>query len=825
MSSLLMKAVIMAGGEGSRLRPLTCNRPKPMVPVLDRPVMHYGIDLLKRHGITEIAVTLQYLPEVIKDYFGDGSRYGVELHYFVEETPLGTAGSVKNAVSFLDETFVVISGDALTDMDLHRAIAFHREHQALATLVLTRVDCPLEYGVVVTAEDGRIIRFLEKPGWGEVFSDTVNTGIYVLEPDVLTYFAPGRFFDFSKDLFPLLLQENRPVYGVAIPGYWCDIGHVGQYLQAHRDFLDGKINLPVPGGELREGCYAGENVSIDPAAQIEGPVFIGSQCEVGAGAVLAPYTVLGRGCIIQPYASVKRSVLWEHVYVGRKAALRGAIICSRVQVHANAAVYEGAVIGDASVVKEGGTLKPEVKLWPCKLVEKGAVVNRSVVWGSRFAKRVFGNQGVTGVVNAEISPELATTLGAAFASTLGKASRVLVSSDGRPASRMLKGAVASGLLSAGAEVVDAGQTTTPLHRFAVRALGTGGGVHVKLSSDDPDKTGIMLTDKRGADISKAWERKIEHTLAREDFTRVDAASVLETKFAAGIHEGYISAILRSLNLKNIRDANFVLYGVYDPENLQRLIEPLMQETGIELKWLDQVTNGGARKWEMQKNLTSYLAQTVAREKASAGFILSSDGERIVLIDNAGRIIEDDRLITLIALYILKTKGEQVIVPVTAPAAVEILAERYGAQVLRTKAALRDFANVVLDKDGQRFLLYFDPLHTLFAMLDYLAQEKIALAELVDEIPPFYMTEKVMPVAWNYKGRVIRELMQEKTDPQSLELIDGVKVFHPEGWTLVLPDPEAPVCRILSEGTSMEVAEALADFYMHRIGAIIGETPT
>ena len=813
----------MAGGEGSRLRPLTCNRPKPMVPILDRPVMHYGIDLLKRHGITKIGVTLQYLAEVIKDYFGDGSQYGVELHYFVEETPLGTAGSVKNAASFLDETFVVISGDALTDMDLDQAIAFHREHRALATLVLTRVDCPLEYGVVVTADDGRIIRFLEKPGWGEVFSDTVNTGIYVLEPDVLTYFAPGRFFDFSKDLFPLLLQENRPVYGVTVPGYWCDIGNVDQYLQAHRDLLDGKINLPVPGEEVREGCYAGEHVSIDPAARIEGPVFIGSHCEIGAGAILAPYSVLGRGCIIQPYASVKRSVLWEHVYVGRKAALRGAIICSRVQVHANAAVYEGAVIGDESVVKEGGTLKPEVKLWPCKLVETGAVVNRSVVWGSRFARTVFGNQGITGVVNAEIPPEFATTLGAAFASTLGKAGRVLISSDGHPASRMLKGAVASGLLSAGAEVLDAGRATTPLHRFAVRALGTGGGVHVKLSTGGPDKIGILLTDKRGADISKALERKIENALAREDFARVDAASIAETKFAAGIHEGYISSILHRLNLDTIRNANFVLCGVYDPENLQRLIEPLMRETGIDLKWVDHVTSGGTRSWEMQKNLSSYLARTVTQENADAGFILSSDGERIVLIDNAGRIIEDDRLITLIALYILKTKGEQVIVPVTAPAAIDSLAERYGAQVLRTKAALRDYANAVLEKDGGRFLLYFDPLHALFAILDYLAQEKIPLAELVDEIPAFYMTEKVMPVAWNYKGRVIRELMQAKDQP--LELIDGVKVFHPEGWALVLPDPEAPVCRILSEGTSMEVAEGLADFYMHRIGAIIGETPT
>jgi len=634
------------------------------------------------------------------------------------------------------------------------------------------------------------------------------------------------FFDFSKDLFPLLLQENRPVYGVALLGYWCDIGRVSQYLQAHQDFLDGKIDLPVPGEEVQDRCYVGENVRIDPAARIEGPVFIGSRCEIGAGALLAPYSVLGRGCVIQPYASVKRSVLWEHVYVGRKAALRGAIVCSRVQVHANASVYEGAVIGDESVVREGGTLKPEVKLWPCKLVETGAIVNRSIVWGTRLARTVFGNQGVTGLVNAEISSEFAATLGAAFASTLGKGSRILVSSDGHPASRMLKGALVSGLLSTGAEVFDAGQGTTPLHRFAVRALGAAGGVHVKLSVDDPDKAGILLTDKRGADVSKALERKIENALAREDFVRVDAAGVPEVRFVSGIHEAYVGAILRGLNVKAIRGANLVLHGIYDPENLERLIEPLMRETGITLKWVDQTADGGVRRWETQYNLRSYLARTVTRERATGGFILSSDGERIVLLDNEGRIIEEDRLITLIALYVLKTRGGPVIVPVTAPAAIEALAGRYGAKVIRTKAALRDFINAVLEKDGAQFLLYLDPLHALFAILSYLAQEKLTLATLVDEIPTFYMTRKVIPVAWHYKGRVIRELMQEKVqDPQSVELIDGVKVFHPGGWALVLPDPEAPVCRILSEGASMEVAEALADFYVRRIGAIINEAPT
>ena len=232
-----MKAIIMAGGEGSRLRPLTCGRPKPMVPVVNRPIMSHIVELLKNHGVTDIGVTLQYMPEAIRDYFGNGSECGVNMHYFVEETPLGTAGSVKNATSFLDETFLVISGDALTDLDLSRAVEFHRRQGALATLVLTRVDCPLEYGVVITAGDGEIKQFLEKPGWGEVFSDTVNTGIYVLEPEVLDYFAPGQKFDFSKDLFPLLLAGKKPLFGVALSGYWCDVGNLNTNVTTERTGL------------------------------------------------------------------------------------------------------------------------------------------------------------------------------------------------------------------------------------------------------------------------------------------------------------------------------------------------------------------------------------------------------------------------------------------------------------------------------------------------------------------------------------------------------------------------------------------------------------
>src|SRR5207249_2366443 len=233
-----MKAVVMAGGEGTRLRPLTSNQPKPMVPVVGKPCMEHIIELLRDHGFDEIIVTVAFLPQAIRSYFGNGDTLGVRIEYSVEESPLGTAGSVKRAAGRLDDTFLVISGDALCDVDLTGLVDAHREQGASVTIGLKSVENPLEFGIVVTDEDGRVERFLEKPSWGQVFSDTINTGIYVLEPEVLRHIPPDRPFDFSKELFPLLLEMGRPLYGKVCDGYWQDIGNLDQYRQANFDALD-----------------------------------------------------------------------------------------------------------------------------------------------------------------------------------------------------------------------------------------------------------------------------------------------------------------------------------------------------------------------------------------------------------------------------------------------------------------------------------------------------------------------------------------------------------------------------------------------------------
>ncbi|MBN2404337.1 MAG: nucleotidyltransferase family protein, partial [Coriobacteriia bacterium] len=255
----------MAGGEGSRLRPVTSLRPKPMVPIVNQPVMEHILGLVKHHGMTDAVATLAFMPQVIEDYFGDGEEWGMNLSYALEETPLGTAGSVKNAQSLIgDDTFVVISGDALTDIDLTEVIRFHKEKGGPVTIALKSVADPLEFGVVITDDDGKIERFLEKPSWGQVFSDTINTGIYVIEPEVFEHIPDDKPYDFSSELFPDLMAKGYDLYACAVDGYWCDVGSLESYMQVHRDILDGKAMIYVPGVEARQGLWIAEGAQVDP---------------------------------------------------------------------------------------------------------------------------------------------------------------------------------------------------------------------------------------------------------------------------------------------------------------------------------------------------------------------------------------------------------------------------------------------------------------------------------------------------------------------------------------------------------------------------------
>src|ERR687898_1892226 len=408
-----MKAVIMAGGRGTRLRPLTSNQPKPMISIVGVPCMEHIVNLLREHGFNEIVATLQFMPEEIQDYFGDGSDWGVSMSYSVEDVPAGTAGSVKLAEEHLEgERVLVISGDALTDCDLSRVVSFHEEKAAEATMVLKSVENPLDFGIVITEEDGRISRFLEKPAWGQVFSDTANTGIYLVDPSVMDEIPDPEEgeYDFSKDLFPKLLDQDRPLYGFVTDAYWEDIGTLEQYASAQRDVLDGEVrDVRPPGTRLRENIYVGKRAQVDDE-ELEGPVVIGDNVRIDEGAKLSPYTVIGNNVVIAAGATVERSIIAEGTYVGEGAEVLDALVGRSSYVQPRARVLERSSLGDDVIVGEGATISPDVKVYPHKTIESGANVTQSLIYETMGLRTVFKGGVVTGKFNADLTPEFVIRL-------------------------------------------------------------------------------------------------------------------------------------------------------------------------------------------------------------------------------------------------------------------------------------------------------------------------------------------------------------------------------------------------------------------------------
>ncbi|MCL4514822.1 MAG: sugar phosphate nucleotidyltransferase [Firmicutes bacterium] len=824
-----MKAVIMAGGQGTRLRPLSCDVPKPMVPIMNRPMLEHIILLLRQHGITEIAVTLCHLPEVIQDYFGDGGRWGVNLRYYLEETPLGTAGSVHNADDFLDETFLVISGDALTDFDLTRAVQYHRERRALATLLLTRVESPLEYGVVMTEADGRIRQFYEKPGWSEVFSDTVNTGIYVLDPEIFNFFRKGQPFDFSKDLFPIFLREKETLFGYVADGYWSDIGNLEQYRQSHYDVLSGQVNIGLPGRKLGEKIWVGQGTEVSPGAQLYGPLVIGDHCRIEAGAILHPYTVVGNHSTIKSGATLKRTILWNNVLVEPQVELRGAVVAGHACLRPRSAVFEGAIVGRDCYIGAGAVVKPQVKIWPNKVVEPGATVTTSLVWGNRLPKAIFGQLGVGGTTNVEITPEFAAKLGAAFGSTIAPGSAVVVGSDVQRPSRMIKRALAAGLLSAGVDVYDLGTVTTPVIRHGITSLGVKGGVQVRVTSPETGRMLLEFLDEKGLPLARSRQRSLENTFFREDFDRAESQVIGEMTFVPRVVAAYLAGLLERFDVQAIRKAQCKVVASYDAGNLSFLLPAFLDALGCRAipvtaaipsgqGMFDPAPDrlpGGGDSGNSFTSLTEVIARVAGAIKAEAadlGLVVDGNGEKLLLITSRGQPVNEAALTTLISSLLLeKSEERSVVVPVTAPQAVEKLAERLNGRVIRAKADPRS----VMERALPFFHPAFDALFSLGKVLEAMAAGHVSLDELVAALPSINMNREDVTCPWQAKGRVMRSLLEESQEGR-VELLDGVKIFHDEGWALVLPDAEEPVFHLYCEARTQEAADSLIADYVRKI---------
>ncbi len=830
-----MKAVVMAGGEGSRLRPLTIRRPKPMVPIAGKPVMEHILNLLKRHGITEVIVTVQYLASNIEDYFGNGSQLGMRITYSREDVPLGTAGSVKNAEEHLTEPFLVISGDALTDYNLSEIIKYHQEKKALATLTLAHVNNPLEFGVIITNEEGHITQFLEKPSWGEVFSDTINTGIYVLDPQIFTYFEKNKQFDFSQELFPMMLRKGDPIYGYIANGYWCDVGNLPEYMRANADVLHGRVDVEIPAKNIGSNIWCEENVEIAEDAQLYGPIYLAHDCKVKSGAIIHGPSTIGHYTIIDDRAQVDRSIVWNNSYVGERAELRGALVGSSTSIKSKAVMFEGSVIGDNSTIQEGAIIQPNVKIWPDKEIEAGAVINTSIIWGSQGRRGLFGRYGVTGLVNIDITPEFATKLGVAYGGILPKGSIVYINRDWHRTSRMIKRAVNAGLPSAGINVQDINQSPLPVARYFIRNTDAVGAVHVRVSPYDLRVIDIQFFDQNGLDLNKTTERKIENLYFREDYRRVylDEVGSIEVLQNSEVLNRYLEGFKKVVDHNLIRTRKYQLVVDYAQGSTPQLLPQIFDRLGCEVIPLNTSMDESrfSRSLDQLDKDMQRLATITATLNNDMGIRIDPGGERIWVVDDRGRILDGMKMLAVMtSLFLRKNRGGTVAAPVTAPTALQHIAKRYEGYIQHTKVlphALMTAAGregVVLVGDGLGRFVFpelqpaFDGMLAIAKLLELLAFFQMRLSEVVDDLPTYYMSSTTVNCPWESKGKVMR-ILSEQYRERRAKPIDGIKIDLGKEWVLVLPDADQPLFHVVAESVSNEQAQALAEKYARVVSGL------
>lgn len=830
-----MKAVIMAGGFGTRLRPLTSNLPKPMVPVANKPMMEHIVFLLKKHGITDVMCALFYQPEIVSSYFGEGSQFGMNMHYRKAEADYGTAGSVRNVKDFLDERFIVISGDVLTDFDLTAAIKFHEKKKAKATLLLTHHPNPLQFGVVMMDDDGKITRFLEKPSWGEVFSDTINTGIYIIEPEVLDLIPEKQEFDFSKNLFPLLLDHHSELYGCISNGYWKDIGSLHEYQDVHLDIFRGNVNVHLKG--VRQGnCYVGDNTVIETEAKnLTGLNIIGDNCHIRKGAIISN-SAIGNNCEIHAGAVIRNSVIWNDTTIGVRSELSQSVVGNKCMLGDEVVVMENVFISDSCSIGKKSKLLSNIKIWPDKIIDEGSIVTRSLVWEDRWLRELFVTDSrVTGLSNVEMSPEFGAKLGAAFGAFVGSGSSIVTGRDSDNVSRMINRALICGLMSSGVHCIDMRATSIPIMRHELRSGKERGGMHVRKSPFDRNYTDIIFFDAQGKDLPVNKSKSVERLFFGEDFARAHYDSVGSISFPERTNESYVERFLAALDIETIRSANLKLVIDYSNGVASTIFPYILGNLNVQVVALNAYLDSRklTRSREEFHNSMKQLSYVITSLKYDLGCMLDIGSEKIYIVDEFGNIISSDRTLSLFLKFMALANPEKkkVAVPISASSEVDIIAHEFGIDVVKTRDSHLALMEAASDKEMSfvggtkggfifnKFLFASDGMYSVAKLLEYMARTKKTLGQLNQETPRLTMVKEKVNCAWHFKGQVMRKLMKE-TEKNDRVLIDGIKLYFPKlaAFTTVMlfPDRTRPYFHIQAESSEPEVAKHLCNEYEIKI---------
>lgn len=829
-----MKAVVMAGGFGTRIQPLTHSRPKPMLPIMNKPMMEHTIVMLRDLGIEEFIVLLYFKPEIIQDYFKDGSDWGIKITYVLPDNDYGTAGAVKLAQKHIgNDNFIIISGDLVTDFDFQKLFDFHKKEKAKLSIGITSVENPLEFGVVIVNKENKIDKFLEKPSWGEVFSDTINTGIYILEPEILNYIPEGENYDFGKDLFPLLMQKDVTLMGCKLDGYWRDVGNPDSYRDVYEDILSKKVTFNImtnkqnfPDGVL----YSLESYNIDPSVEIIGTVLLGANVELRKGVKLNN-TIIGDNVVIGNSSKIRNSVIWENNEIGKNVVLDNCIICNDNIINKNVKAKSGLILAEGCEVGELASFEQDVVIWPNKTIEPASIVTRSLILGSKYKNSIFENGSVSGKSNVELSCEMATKLAEAFAAHMPIGATVIVGRDDDKSSRMLKRAFLGGLLSAGVDVLDIKNVPPSVLRYSLaNNPNLMGGAHFKRCLIDTTSSEITLFNEDAMRVSTSSAKAIEKSFFTEKFRRVDFSqigSITESRNEEETYK-YTKDIESKIDLSIIKCGGFKVAVDLMHGTTMHIFPSLLNNLGVENIVLNayydekKLSNVEA----LEKKSFSNISSIVKNLEYDMGLLIYPNAQRLSIVTEKGKVLDKvEVLYTVLELLNIEAKGKKqkkkVFLPLWSPDIKQYdnLIIESGKYSTFKPEKLNEY-DLIATVDGNFSFIEFgytrDAIFASLRIMELLSCHRVKLSELVERIGDFYYKMTKVACVQSLKGKMMRKFLEDAKNYKSSS-DDGVKIWKNEtDWLLMIPDQYAENLNLYVQAKDDKAGEALLEEYTKKI---------
>lgn len=808
----------MAGGFGTRLRPLTNNIPKPMVPIVNKPILEHIVNLLKTHKIKDFVVLLYYMPDLIQKFLGDGRKFGVKIKYIVPDQDYGTAGAVKLSEKYIKDKFVVISGDVLTDFNLTQISDFHNKKNTIATLSLYSSKNPRQFGIVLTDKKDRIVRFLEKPSSSEVFSDTINTGIYFFNKEIFDYIPEGESYDFSQNLFPLLLKNNLPIFGYKTKGYWRDVGNLEEYIEANMDTLKGKLSY-IKASDKKGSCI-NKSARIDKSAVIES-------------------SIIGDKVLIEKNAIVKNSVLWNNVRVSSEARLIFDVVGNNCFIGEGTRINDYVFIGDNCFIGKNVFISSSIKIWNNKHIENNDKITRSVIYDDRFFSELFTDSRISGLSNLQINPEFGAKLGSVYGASIGPGNKIIIARDSDYISNMIKRSITSGIMSAGGNIVDAQVIPIPILRQELKSGEGIGGIFVRKSPFDRMTSDIIFFDKDGRDLSSNKTKSIERLFFSEEYKRADYDKVGSFKYQERTNEKYIKHFLNCLDLQAIRKKKFKIVVDYSYGITSTIFPNILGEFNCEVVSLSAHLDSekAIRFGEVFTNSQNHFSYVVKSLNYDMGFMIDAGGEKIWLTTSEGNLLGGDRFLVLVLkMFLLATDNvKKIAVPVRATGEVDLVAKEFGVEVIRVKDTHYSMMMACDDIDVKfvggirggflfpEFLYATDGMFSIAKILDLLALSNQTIDDLDRTTPSLFMMKENFICSREEKGSIMRRFMED-TIQYRQELIDGVRVFIDSNTTvLCIPDKDKNLVHLNVESGLKKKTEKMLKEFKKKIESYISSS--